>query len=84
MPVAPEIGSILWDDHVMTESSGDVAVTAGADIGLEGLVGLNPAYFDWSEQPVPDSSRSCAGHDQPKNAQATRAAEAITAAPTNR
>ncbi|MEN9802199.1 MAG: hypothetical protein RLZ37_1324 [Actinomycetota bacterium] len=84
MPVAAQVGGILWHDDVMTESGWNVAVASRADIGLESLVGLDPANLDWSEQSVPDTSRSSTGHGQPKKAQATSAAEAITAAATNR
>jgi len=30
-------------------------MTAGADIGLEGLVGLDPAYFNRTVETVPDA-----------------------------
>jgi hypothetical protein len=84
MPVAAQVGGILRHDDVMTESGWNVAVASRADIGLESLVGLDPANLEWSKQTVPDTSRSSAGHGQPKKAQATSAAEAITAAATNR
>lgn len=82
--MATEVGGILWDDHVMTESGWNFAIAAWADVGLESLVGLNSANLDWPEQSVPDTSRSSPGHGQPKKAHATSAAEAITAAATNR
>jgi hypothetical protein len=79
-----EVRGFLGHDHVMAESWGNVAIAARADVVLEGLVRLDPANFDRTEESVPDASRSSAGHGQPKKAHATRAAAAITAAATNR
>ncbi len=84
MPMTPEVRRILWDNHVMTESGLDIAIAARADIDLDRLIGLDSANLDWSEKTVPNTSRLRARHGQPKNAQATRAAEAITAAATKR
>jgi hypothetical protein len=44
--MTPEVRRILRDDHVMTESSGYVAIAARADIDLDRLIGLDSANLD--------------------------------------
>lgn len=55
MPVAAQIRSLARHGHVVAEAGWDVAVAAGADVGLEGFVGLDPSDVHRPVEPVPDS-----------------------------
>ena len=39
----------------MSHARWDLLMTARADIGLEGLIGLDPAYLNWTVQTIPDA-----------------------------
>ena len=41
--MASQIGRVVWDGDDVTGAGGDVPVASGAQVGLVGLVGLNPA-----------------------------------------
>jgi len=55
MPVATKIWGLSGDRHIMSHARWDLLMTAGADIGLESLVGLDPAYFNWTVKTIPDA-----------------------------
>lgn len=55
MPVAAQIRSLTRHGHVMAEAGRDVAVAAGANVGLEGFVGLDPLDVHRPIETVPDS-----------------------------
>lgn len=46
MPVPAQVGSVERNDHQVHGAREDVLVAAGAEVGLEGLVGLDPADLD--------------------------------------
>lgn len=55
MPVAAKIWGLSGDRHIMSHAGWDLLMTARADIGLEGLIGLDPAYLNWTVQTIPDA-----------------------------
>ena len=61
MPVPPQIRCQLGNDDEMAETYVDQAVTAGADVGLARLVGLNRVYDMIVEVPEETSRVVVAG-----------------------
>jgi hypothetical protein len=72
MPVAAEIGSARRHDDEVPGAGLDVAVTTGAHVALDGLVGLD--HPDLGVLPVVRS--------QPNSAHATSSTHTRSAAPT--
>ena len=46
VPVAPEVGSLAWYRHQVPDTGGDLLVATRAEVGLSGLVGLDPADLE--------------------------------------
>lgn len=80
MPVAAEVHRSDGYDHKMAEPRRNVLVAAWAQVGLEGLVGLDAAHLDGLFRWERRSSSGC--HRQPARAQATIATHATIAATT--
>ena len=55
MPVATKIWGLSGDRHIMSHACWDLLMTARADIGLEGLIGLDPTYLNWTVETIPDA-----------------------------
>ena len=66
VPMAPQVGSVTRDAHVVPHARGNVSVASGAYVLLVGLVGLHSSHLDWPIQAVPQT--------HPKNAHAVIAA----------
>ena len=75
MPVTSKIGCIGGNRDTVTHSDGDLLVAAGTQVRLGGFVGLHAAQLDCTKRAAPDVAH-------PKNAQATSATAAATAAST--
>ncbi len=87
--MSAQIGGIPGNGHVVTEQRWYFSVTARADIGLQGLIGLDMAHFDWPIKSIPQSKARrfllrCHKKPmiQPTKAQMTKAAAARMAATT--
>src|SRR5690606_54730 len=68
VPVAAQVGRVDGHGHHVPGARGDVAVAAGAEVRLGGLVRLDEAGLDCVVGP-----EVAVVHRQPRNAQATRA-----------
>ena len=55
--MAAKIWGLSRDRHIMSHARWDLLMTARADIGLEGLIGLDPTYLNWTVQTIPDAQR---------------------------
>ncbi len=55
MPVATKIWGLSGDRHIMSHACWDLLMTARADVRLEGLVGLDPTYLNWTVETIPDA-----------------------------
>ena len=55
MPVAAQIRGLSGDRHIVSHARWDLLMTARADIRLEGLIGLDPAYFNRTVKTIPDA-----------------------------
>ena len=50
MPVPTQIGSVVRHCDVVPRARRNLLMTSWANIGFEGLIGLNAAYFDRAVQ----------------------------------
>lgn len=53
--MAAKIWGLSGDRHIMSHARWDLLMTARADIGLEGLIRLDPTYLNWTVQTIPDA-----------------------------
>ena len=53
--MAAKIWGLSGDRHIMSHARWDLLMTARADIRLEGLIGLDLAYFNRTVETVPDA-----------------------------
>lgn len=77
MPVASQVRGIEGDHHHMPCSLWDVAVAAGAQVGLRGLIRLNGSDLDLDMV-------ECGVIDHPSSAQTSAAMQMANAAATSR
>lgn len=49
MPVPPKVGGLDRNDDVVAGAGGNVAVAAGAQIGLGGLIGVHQAHLEFAQ-----------------------------------
>lgn len=55
MPMSTQVGSIARYAYVVSHSGRNVAITSGADVLLESLVGLHATYFNRPIEAVPQT-----------------------------
>lgn len=80
VPVAPKVGGFVRDGYDVTHARRDVLVASGADVPLDGLVGLDASDLGLFD-PV---HVHLLGPDQPSRAQATKARHTTSAAATRK
>jgi hypothetical protein len=82
--MAPEVRGADRDHHDMTFAGADVLVAARAEVGLVRLVGLDPPDLHLFGGSRRATSLLGSHRVQPRNAQATRAAQTANATATMR
>jgi hypothetical protein len=75
-----QVGRIAWHCNGVAHAGGNLLVTSRTDICLQCFVRLHTSCFHLTEVPIPDIASHGA---QPKNAQATSAADTTMAMVTN-
>ncbi len=53
--MAAKIWGLSRDRHIMSHARWDLLMTARADIGLEGLIWLDPTHLNWTVETIPDA-----------------------------
>ena len=60
MPMASQVGRFAWNSNRMAHADRNVLLASGAQIQLEGVVGLNATRLDFAVQVFPNVAR----HDE--------------------